>query len=91
MLAGEFGPGFGRAPNDTMKALALAHVATSMRGCGAGSHLLPEVLGEKHDPEKRLPVFEKTPSGSIRGIMRKTRLERDGERRHHALALRGYC
>jgi hypothetical protein len=27
-----------------MKALALADVATPMRGCGAGSHLLPEVF-----------------------------------------------
>ena len=42
-------------PNDTTKALALAQVATPMRGCGAGSHLLPEVVGTERDRE--VPVF----------------------------------
>ena len=46
MLAGEAGPGFGRASHVTEnRALALAFTAAPAAFCGTGSHLLPENLG----------------------------------------------
>ena len=46
MLAGEAGPGFGRASQVTEnRALALAFPPRPPRFCGTGSHLLPEDLG----------------------------------------------
>jgi len=47
MLAGEAGPGFGRASHVTEnRALALAFTPRPPRGCRTGSHLLPEILGQ---------------------------------------------
>src|SRR5882757_1788500 len=59
MLAGEAGPGFGRASLPHRKAFALVHAATPDAWLWSRQPFAPGGYGTEHDPEKWEPFFRK--------------------------------
>src|SRR5258705_1802147 len=57
MLAGEAGPGFGRASLPNRKAFALVHAATPDAWLWSRQPFAPGGFGTEHDPEKWEPFF----------------------------------